>query len=53
MIDYLTRSLQVKDVQRVFVVHGSEEAAMTYKEHLHDAGFRNIEVPEHGEEVEL
>jgi metallo-beta-lactamase family protein len=53
MIDYLTRSLQVKDVQRVFVVHGAEEAAMTYKEHLHDAGFRNIEVPEHGEEVKL
>ena len=53
MTDYLTRSLQVQDVQRVFVVHGSEEASQAYKEHLHEAGFRNIEVPEHGEEVVL
>lgn len=53
MIDYLTRSLQVQEVQRVFVVHGAEEAAMTYKEHLHEAGFKEITVPEHGETVIL
>jgi metallo-beta-lactamase family protein len=53
MIDYLTRSLQVNDVKRVFVVHGAEEAATAYKEHLREAGFKNIEVPEHGEEVVL
>ena len=53
MIDYLTRSLQVNDVQRVFVVHGAEEAAEAYKEHLHEAGFKEITVPEHGETVTL
>lgn len=53
MIDYLTRSLAVDKVQRVFVVHGAEAAAEAYKGHLHDAGFRNIEVPEKGEIVEL
>ena len=53
MIDYLTRSLQVNDVQRVFVVHGAEEAATAYKEHLHEAGFKEITVPEHGETVTL
>ena len=53
MIDYLTRSLQVNDVKRVFVVHGAEEAAEAYKEHLHEAGFKEITVPEHGETVTL
>ena len=53
MIDYLTRSLQVESVQRVFVVHGEEQAAETYKEHLSEAGFRHIEVPEKGEIVTL
>ncbi len=53
MIDYLTRSLQTRDVGRVFVVHGELNAAETYKEHLHEAGFRNISVPQKGEIVEL
>ena len=53
MIDYLTRSLQVDKVQRVFIVHGEQQAAEAYKEHLHEAGFRGIEVPEKGEIVEL
>ena len=53
MIDYLTRSLQVEGVQRVFVVHGETEAAETYKQHLYDAGFRGVEVPEKGETVYL
>jgi len=53
MIDYLTRSLQVDQVRRTFIVHGNEEAAEAYKGHLQDAGFRNIEVPEKGETVEL
>ena len=53
MIDYLTRSLQVDKVQRVFVVHGEEQSAQTYKGHLQDAGFKHIEVPEKGQIVEL
>ena len=53
MIDYLTRSLVVNDVRRVFVVHGEEQAAETYKNHLQEAGFRHVEVPEKGQTVEL
>lgn len=53
MIDYLTRSLQVNQVQRTFIVHGEQQAADTYKDHLHEAGFRNISIPEKGEIVDL
>ena len=53
MIDYLTRSLTVDQVQRVFVVHGDEQAAEAYKTHLSDAGFRHITIPQKGETVSL
>ncbi|MBO4250033.1 MAG: MBL fold metallo-hydrolase [Paludibacteraceae bacterium] len=53
MIDYLTRSLMVKQVQRTFIVHGDLSAAEAYREHLTEAGFSNITIPEKGEIVEL
>lgn len=53
MIDYLTRSLAVDQVKRVFVVHGEETAAQTYKTHLEEAGFTHITIPSKGEAVEL
>ena len=53
MIDYLTRSLQVDKVQRVFVVHGEEQAAEAYKGHLEEVGFQHIDIPEKGQIVEL
>lgn len=53
MIDYLTRSLAVDQVQRTFVVHGDETAAEAYKGHLEEAGFRQVSVPKKGEIVEL
>lgn len=53
MIDYLTRSLAVDQVKRVFVVHGEETAAQTYKTHLEEAGFTHIAIPSKGETVEL
>lgn len=53
MIDYLTRSLAVDQVQRVFVVHGEDTAAETYKTHLEEAGFKCVEVPQKGETIEL
>ena len=53
MIDYLTRSLQVEQVRRTFIVHGNEEAAEAYKGHLGEAGFKNVTVPQKGETVEL
>ena len=53
MIDYLTRSLTVGQVQRTFIVHGDLPAAEAYRDHLTDAGFSNITIPEKGEVVEL
>ena len=53
MIDYLTRSLQTDSVRRVFVVHGELSSAETYRTHLHDAGFRHIEIPAKGDTVNL
>ena len=53
MIDYLTRSLQVDQVRRTFIVHGDTDAAEAYQTHLQDAGFRNITIPEKGTIVEL
>ncbi len=53
MIDYLTRSLNVEAVRRTFVVHGELAAQETYKDHLYEAGFRNIEHPEKGHTVYL
>ena len=53
MIDYITRSVQTDKVQRVFVVHGDEQAAITYKGHLEEAGFKEITVPHKGETVTL
>ena len=51
MIDYITRSQQVDKVQRVFVVHGEETSAEAYKDHLMEAGFKHVEVPEKGQTV--
>ena len=53
MIDYLTRSLQVESVRRTFVVHGALNAAQAYKDHLAEAGFKDVSVPEKGETVTL
>ena len=53
MLDYLTRSLMPEQVKQVFVVHGEEEAAETYKVHLEEAGFKHVEVPKKGQTVEL
>ena len=53
MLDYITRSLLPEQVKKVFVVHGEEEAATTYKGHLEDAGFKQVEVPKKGQTVEL
>ena len=51
MIDWLTRSQNVEAIRRTFIVHGEEEAQDEYKDHLYEAGFRNIEIPEKGEKV--
>lgn len=53
MIDYLTRSVNVEAVRRTFIVHGELAAQETYKDHLYEAGFRNIEHPKKGYMVHL
>lgn len=53
MIDYLTRSVNVEAVRRTFIVHGELAAQETYKDHLYEASFRNIEHPEKGYMVHL
>lgn len=53
MIDYLTRSLNVEAVRRTFIVHGELSAQEAYKDHLYEAGFRNIDHPEKGYIVHL
>ena len=53
MLDYITRSIDVEAVRRTFVVHGEPAAQEAYKDHLYEAGFRNIEIPKKGDIVEL
>ena len=53
MINYLTHSVNVEAVRRTFIVHGELAAQETYKDHLYEAGFRNIEHPEKGYIVHL
>ena len=53
MIRYITRSVEAAKVQRVFVVHGEQQAAETYKSHLEEAGFNAVEVPTKGETIDL
>jgi hypothetical protein len=43
----------VKQVKKTFIVHGEYAAQEAMKEHLHEAGFRNVEIPEKGEEVRV
>jgi metallo-beta-lactamase family protein len=40
-------------ITKVFLVHGEYEAQTFYKEKLIEAGYRNIEIPETGTEVNL
>jgi len=39
--------------RRVFVVHGEEDPAIMFREHLIDAGFRQVDVPVYREEFRL
>ena len=52
MMNYLECQDKTK-LQKVFVVHGEYSAQQQYKEKLETAGYKNIEIPERGEEFEL
>lgn len=53
MIDYISHCQQLEAIRRVFLVHGEETSQQEYKDHLYEAGFRGIEIPQKGEEVIL
>ena len=53
MIDYLTSSLDPKQIKGTFLVHGEPDALTEYREHLREAGFRRLTIPEVRQEVEL
>ncbi len=52
MIEYLGCQ-DVNKVKHTFIVHGEEHAQSEFKDHLYEAGFRGISIPERGEEVEI
>lgn len=51
MINYFSRCQNVNAIRRTFIVHGESSAQEEYKDHLYEAGFRNIEIPQKGEKV--
>jgi len=53
MIQYFTACQDVNHIQQTFIVHGEVEAQLTMKDHLYEAGFRRIHIPDKGEEVVL
>lgn len=48
MIDYISRSQNISAIRRTFIVHGESAAQEVYKDHLYEAGFRNIDIPDKG-----
>ncbi len=52
MIQYL-KCQNVEQIRNVFVVHGEQHAQEAFKDHLYEAGFRGIKIPEKGEEYIL
>ncbi len=42
-----------KEVDRTFLVHGEYETQVNYSARLHEAGFRNIDIPSKGQEYTI
>ena len=53
MIHYFTGYQDVEQIRKTFIVHGESSAQEAMKDHLYEAGFRSIVIPEKGEEVAL
>ena len=49
MIEYFKRCQKIEAIRRTFIVHGETKAQEEYKDHLYEAGFRNIDIPQKGE----
>ena len=52
MIEYLSCQ-EPHLIKKLFLVHGKYETQLTYKDHLTQAGFHHIEIPERGDTVEI
>ncbi|MFN8152969.1 MAG: MBL fold metallo-hydrolase [Bacteroidia bacterium] len=52
MMTYL-KCQDPQKVRKLFLVHGEPEAQLTYKEHLHGMGFKDILIPMQGESFYL
>ena len=52
MLKFLSQQ-NTTEVQKLFLVHGEESVMNVYKNHLHEAGFRNIYIPDYKEIVEI
>ena len=53
MIQYFTASQDVKAIKKTFIVHGESSAQEAMKDHLYEAGFRNIHIPQKSASVVL
>lgn len=53
LIGYYERAQDISAIRRTFVVHGESAAAEEMKDHLYEAGFRGIDVPQRGDWVNL
>ena len=53
MIQYFTGCQDVKQIRKVFIVHGERQSQEAMKDHLYEAGFGGIMIPAKGEEVEV
>lgn len=53
MIKFFTQNIDISKIKRTFIVHGETSAQQEYKDHLYMAGFRNITIPQKGEEMGL
>ena len=51
MIQYFSACQDVTKIRQTFIVHGESEAQIAMKDHLYEAGFRNIHIPAKGEEM--
>jgi metallo-beta-lactamase family protein len=53
MLSYLTSCQKVENIRHTFIVHGETTAQEEYKDHLYEAGFRGISIPQKGEEATI
>lgn len=50
MVDFLSNQKRLK---KIFLVHGELDVQKQFKEYLHDAGHKNVEIPALGSEYDL